>query len=251
MNNMKKTKKIQIEFDAKHIPVLVSALEAYSRLKSGQVRMAMMEVYADRHITYDEAHFIENAVRYIAFPHDIKREYDGHGSFYDQYDNVYDESGSITEESEKWKKMKARPHLDSPNSSLGVGCKEMADGTIAWEIKKAIEEYLNYERNGGYRDTGVDGNGVLNLSGVPNARILDANHGYWKPQKVFKIPLKHQKQLSSVIEKKQYDKAWEIVDASFKNKKLPLGSGVKIEKIDTDYCIIIEKPFKRPNVNSL
>jgi hypothetical protein len=36
-----KNKKIQIEFDSKHLPVVINALETYSRLQSGQVSMAM------------------------------------------------------------------------------------------------------------------------------------------------------------------------------------------------------------------
>jgi len=83
MKKSKTSNKVQIEFDEEHLGVLVAALETYSRLQSGQIKMALDTVYADRDISYDEGEYLENAVRYIAFPSNPKREYDGHGSFYD------------------------------------------------------------------------------------------------------------------------------------------------------------------------
>lgn len=243
-----KNKKIQVEFDYEHIPVLISALETYSRLQSGQVSMAMDTVYADRILSWDERSHIEGTIRYMAFPANPRREYDGHGGFYDQYNNEYDESGNIVEESEEWKNKKNRPHLDHANSSFGVGCPEMKSGTIAWEIKKAIEEYLHYERNNGYRDMGVDGDGVFNISGIPNVKILNplilSPFKYWMPQKQFRIPQKYQSKISNMISKKDHKKAWELVDQIFKNKPLPKGSNYKIEEIAGTYCVVVEKPYK-------
>lgn len=244
----KQNKKIQIEFESEHLPVLINALETYSRLQSGQVSMAMDTVYVDRNLSWDEREHIEGTVRYMAFPANPRREYDGHGGFYDQYNNQYDENGNIVEESEEWKSKKNRPHLDHPNSSFGVGCPEMKNGTIAWEIKKAIEEFLHYERNGGYRDMGVDGDGVMNISGVPNAKILNqvfyGGSTYWKPQKEFKIPQRFQQEMGILLKDKRFDDAWKIVDKSFKNKPLPKGSAIRIvEKSDT-YYVVVEKPIK-------
>lgn len=237
-------KKIQVEFDAEHLPVIISALETYSRLQSGQISIAMDEVYADRWLTHDERNHIENTIRYAAFPKNLKREYDGHGGFYDQYNNVYDENGSVVEESEEWKQKKARPHLDHANSSFGVGCKEMTRGTIAWEIKKALQEYLHYERNDGYRDMGVDGDGVLNITGIPNAKILDSIHGYWKPEKQFKIPQRYQDKVKNFIKNKDHKSVWDIVNKAFKNKPLPKGSSYRIEEVSGTYYVVIEKPYK-------
>lgn len=245
----KKTKKrIQIEFDSEHLPVLISALETYSRLQSGQVSMAMDTVYADRNLSWDERQHIEGTVRYIAFPANPRREYDGHGGFFDQYNNEYDESGNISEESEEWNQKKNRPHLDHPNSSFGVGCPEMKHGTIAWEIKKAIEEYLHYQRNEGYRDMGVDGDGVLNISGIPNVKVLDpiilSNFKYWEPKKAFRIPQRYQDSVTKLIQKKDYKNVWSVVDKAFKKTALPKGSSSRIEEVAGTYYVIIEKPYK-------
>ena len=241
----KKSKRIQVEFERQHLLVLISALETYSRLQSGQIKMAMDEVYWDKGLTYEEGQYLENAVRSIAFPPNAKREYDGHGGFYDQYGNEYDESGEIVKESEDWKNKKIRPHLDHPNSSFGVGCKEMIRGTIAWEIKKAIEEFLHYERNDGYRDMGVDGDGVLNVTGIPEVKIIDSDtKQYWVPEKHFLIPKQYQKRIEEFLKIEKYSDVWSVVDKAFKKKPLPKGKLAKIEKYDGSYYVVVEKPYK-------
>ena len=242
---MKKYEKVQIEFDSEHLPVLINALETYSRLQSGQVGMAMDTVYADRLLTWDEREHVEKTVRFIAFPPNLDRKYDGHGGFFDQYDNEYGENGNIVKESDTWKLKKKRPHLDHPNSSFGVGCPEMKQGTIAWEIKKAIQEYLHYERNGGYRDMGVDGDGVLNISGIPSAKVLDPIHGYWKPQKAFRIPQRYQDKITKMLDTKEYKGIWEVVEKAFKRNPLPQGSCFRIEQVSGTNYVVVEKPIKK------
>jgi hypothetical protein len=248
MKTKKAKKRIQIEFDEEHLPVLISALETYSRLQSGQISMAMDIVYADRNLSWDERQHIEGTIRYMAFPANPRREYDGHGGFYDQYNNEYDESGNIVEESDDWKSKKNRPHLDHANSSFGVGCPEMKGGTIAWEIKKAIEEYLHYQRNEGYRDMGVDGDGVLNISGIPNAKVLDpiilSNFKYWEPKKAFRISQKYQDKVDNLIKNKNYKLVWDVVNKAFKKKPLPKGASYNIEEVSGTYYVVVDKPYK-------
>lgn len=245
----KAPKKIKIEFDAGHLPILITALEVYSRLRSGQVDMAMSEAYSDRYIDWDEREAIHRHVRYVMFPSLPERRYDGHGGFYDQYNNEYDESGSIIKESEEWKKKKTFPNLDYPNSSFGVGnTKEMREGTIAWEIKKVIDQYLHYERNDGYRTIcNVSGDGAMNFSGVDLPKILDPIGGYWKPQKEFRIPQRYQERISNAMKNKEYNKAWDIVYKAFEKKPLPKGDMSKIENVSGTYYVIIEKPYKLNN----
>lgn len=240
-----KPQRIQVEFERQHLLVLISALETYSRLQSGQIKMAIDEVYWDRNLTYEEGQHIENTIRYHAFPRNAKREYDGHGGFYDQYNNEYDDRGEIIKESEVWKSKKIRPHLDHPNSSFGVGCKEMIRGTIAWEVKKAIEEYLHYERNDGYRDMGVDGDGVLNISNTPNAKVIDPKtKTYWVPEKWFVIPKRYQAKIASLVQSNNWSGVWDTVEKAFKGKKLPGGSGMRVEEKDSLYFVVVQKPYK-------
>jgi hypothetical protein len=245
---MKKTKskKVKIEFDYDHLPVLITALEVFSRLRSGQVDMAMSEAYWDRYIDWDESQAIHRHIRYVMFPSLPERRYDGHGGFYDQYNNEYDESGSIIKESDEWKKKKTFPNLDHPNSSFGVGnTKEMREGTIAWEIKKVIDQYLHYERNDGYRRIcDVSGNGPTKFSDVEPPRILDNISEYWKPEKKFRIPQRFQKRIEKTIKEKQFSKAWDIVYQAFEKNTLPTGSTSKIEEIAGTYYVVIEEPYK-------
>ena len=211
---MKKKKeqyrRVSIDFDERHLSTITTALEVYSRLRSGQIKVAMDAAFHDKELTHQDGEVLESFVRTIVFHKD-------------------------------------KFILDNRNGFYGVGCDEMKDGTVAWEIKKAIEEYLHYERNDGYRDMGVDGDGVLNLSGIPDAKILDElflSRKYWKPQKAFRIPQIYQEKISKVMQEKQYDMAWKIVDKSFKNKPLPRGKLARIEEVAGTYYVIVEKPMK-------
>lgn len=242
MKKSKTSSKVQIEFDEEHLSVLVAALETYSRLQSGQIKMALDTVYADRDISYEDGQYLENAVRYIAFPSNPKKEYDGHGGFYDQYDNEYDESGNIVEESESWKKKKNFPHLDHANSSFGVGCPEMKSGTIAFEIKKVITQYLHYKRNDGYRNImNVDGDGIINsYSGVPAPKVVG-----FHPQKEFVIPKRYQEKAESLFQDKKYNELWKVVDKVFIKNPLPKGKSSRIVKNESgSWCVVVEEPYK-------
>jgi len=202
-----KPDRISIEFDRKHLSVLTTALEIYSRLRSGQIKIAMDSAFEDKELTYEDGQVLESFVRTIVF-------------------------------------RKEELLIKNRNAYLGIGCKTMKDGTVAWEIKKAIEEYLHYERNGGYRDMGVDGDGVLNISKIPEPKILDKVHGYWKPEKAFRIPQRSQSKISEAIKAQQHNKAWEIVDKCFKNKPLPRGSSARIQEVSGTYYVVVTKPIK-------
>ena len=234
-------KKVVIEFDEKHLPTLVTALETYSRLQSGQIKMAIDTAYGDRHISYEESQFIENAVRHIAFPRNPERNYDGHGGFYDQYDNEYSEGGSIVKESEEWARKKNHPHLDHPNSSFGVGCKEMKGGTVAFEIKKTIEQYMHYQRNNGFRKVmDVSGDGAMQFSDVPLPKVLS-----WKPEMSFKVSSKYQNSLQKAFDQKNFSEAWSVVDKAFKTKPLPKGKTTKIEQSEEGYYqVVVHEPYE-------
>jgi hypothetical protein len=238
----KKSEKIQIEFEEEHLHVLIVALETYSRLQSGQISYAMDTVYADRDLSYDERQYLENVIRYIAFPSNPRREYDGHGGFYDQYNNEYDEGGNIINESDEWKRLKNRPHLDHPNSSFGVGCKETKHGTMAFEIRKVIDQYFHYKRNNGYRKIcDVSGDGMKwSYSGVPAPKVVG-----FEPSLSFNIPKKYHKKVTNLFDSQKYEEMWKYIDTVvFKNKPLPKGSCSKFSKKGDDWCIIVEEPYK-------
>jgi hypothetical protein len=202
------SKKVSIEFDEGHLATLITALEVYSRLRSGQVAMAMSTAFIDKAcLNYIDTHVIESVVRTLAFRNeDI---------------------------------------CTRPNSYYGVGCEQMKDGTAAWEIKKVIEQYLHYQQNDGYRTImNVSGDGAMQYSDVPVPKIIDPINGYWKPQKEFKIPQRYQESIAKVIKDKDFTKAWQIADKSFKNKPLPKGSGRKIQEINGAYFVIVEEPYE-------
>jgi len=232
--------KVTIEFEEEHLTTIATALEVYSRLRSGQVSIAMDLVYYEANLSWDERQYIENMIRYTVFPAQPKREYDGHGGFYDQYNNEYGEDGCIKEEGDDWKNKKNRHHLDSSNSYFGVGQPQLGDGTVAWEIKKVIDQYQHYQRNGGYRNImDVSGDGPMNLSKIPAPKVLNFN-----PQKTFKIS--KQKTIKKAIEQKEYKKAWKIVDECFKTNPLPKGKSMEIKEIDGNFCVVVNEPYKMP-----
>ena len=132
------SKKVSIEFDEKHLATLTTALEVYSRLRSGQVAMAMATAFIDKAcLNYIDTHVIESVVRTLAFRNeDI---------------------------------------CTKPNSYYGVGCEQMKDGTAAWEIKKVIDQYLHYQQNDGYRTImNVSGDGAMQYSEVPLPKNFSA-----------------------------------------------------------------------------
>jgi hypothetical protein len=207
------SKKVSIEFDEKHLPTLVTALEVYSRLRSGQIAMAMANAFIDKNcLNYTDTHVIESVVKTLAF--------------------------------------REEEICTNPNSYYGVGCEQMKDGTVAWEIKKVIDQYLHYQQNDGYRTImNVSGDGAMQYSKVPIPKVINtlgmlSAVEYWKPQKEFRIPQRYQEAMDKAIKDKDFTKAWEIVVKSFKNKPLPKGSRSKIEEVAGNYYVVIEQPYK-------
>ena len=130
-------KKVTIQFDEEHLQTLTTALEVYSRLRSGQIKLAFDAAFCDKDLTYNDSETIENFVRTLVFRND-------------------------------------KPRLNNRNAYYGVGQEEMKDGTVAWEIKKVVEQYLHYQRNDGYRNImDVSGDGPMQISKVPVPKILN------------------------------------------------------------------------------
>jgi len=202
------SKKVSIEFDEKHLGTLTNALEVYSRLRSGQIKIAMDTAFWDKELTYEDGEVLESMVRTIVF-------------------------------------YKEKELMESRNAYYGIGCEKMKDGTVAWEIKKTIEQYLHYQRNGGYRRIcDVSGNGAFQSSDVPIPKILDSINGYWQPQKEFRIPQRYQERMDKAMKNKNFELAWSIADQAFKKKPLPKGSSSTIRDVSGSYYVIVKEPYK-------
>jgi hypothetical protein len=207
MKNKKIYKKVSIEFDERHLSTLTTALEVYSRLRSGQIKFAMDAAFWDKNLNYNDAEAIESFVRTVVFHKDDEL-------------------------------MKNR------NAYYGVGQEKLKDGTVAWEIKKTIEEYQHYQRNNGIRKIGdVSGDGVIQISDIPVPKIKGDHNGYWSPMMVFIIPQRYQEPMDKAMKEKNFKNVWEIVDKSFKKKPLPKGSSTKVVK-NGSYYVVVEKPYE-------
>lgn len=208
----KSSKKVSIEFDERHLGTLATALEVYSRLRSGQIKMAMDTAFWDKELTYQDGEVLESMVRTIVFH-------------------------------------KEEELMKNRNSYYGIGCEKMKDGTVAWEIKKTIEQYLHYQRNDGYRQIcDVSGAGAFQSSDVPMPKIIEPSRmlsefAYWKPQKEFRIPQRYQERVDKAMKSKDFTLVWELADKAFRNK-LPKGSSSKVQEVAGTYYVVITEPYK-------
>jgi hypothetical protein len=133
----KPRKKVAIQFDEEHLHTIATAMEVYSRLRSGQIKFAFDAAFCDKNLTYEDGETIESFVRTLVFRND---------------EHI----------------------INNRNAYYGVGQEQMKDGTEAWEIKKTVEQYLHYERNDGYRNVmDVSGDGPMQCSKVPVPKILN------------------------------------------------------------------------------
>jgi hypothetical protein len=208
----KPSKKVSIEFDEKHLGTLATALEVYSRLRSGQIKMAMDTAFWDKDLTYQDGEVLESMVRTIVF-------------------------------------YKEKELMENRNCYYGIGCEKMKDGTVAWEIKKTIDQYLHYQRNDGYRQIcDVSGAGAFQSSEVPMPKIIEPSRmlsefAYWKPQKEFRIPQRYQERVDKAMKSKDFTLVWGIVDKAFKNT-LPKGSSSSVQEVAGTYYVVITEPYK-------
>jgi len=201
------SKKVSIEFDEKHLSTLSTALEVYSRLRAGQIKFALDNAFWDKSLTYEDGEVLESFVRTIVFRED-------------------------------------KFLIENRNGYYGVGCEKLKDGTVAWEIKKVIDQYNHYQRNDGFRRIcDVSGDGAMQISEVPVPKIIDSN-GYWKPQKSFIIPKRYQKYIDASMKIEKYSDVWSVVDKAFKKNPLPRGKTSRIEKYDGSFYVVVEEPYK-------
>lgn len=185
----KVAKKVTITFEEGQLPIIVRALEAFTRLRSGQITMALDEVYADKqtkalsnkdynHI--DDNKDIENLIRKVYFK-DLKHA----------------------------------------NESFGVGGLGFG-GDEAYTISKTLRQYLAYQRNDGYSGFGVDFDGVIGKYGEyekPEIHKFDT-------RKFFKAPKNLQEKLYVLVYNGAYGEAFDLIDKKWKT--LPRGDKYEI-----------------------
>ena len=184
MKKKKEFKKVTITFDERHLPVINRALECYMRLRSGQIDMALHEVYSDKQSkmlkdkNYNHSvdnKVIEGVIRSVYFK-----------------------------------------DLDRPNAAWGIG-QYGHGGEEAYMISKTLRQYMAYERNDGYAGTGRDFDTTWgSYSDVPNPVV----YGF-STRKFFKAPNSLQEKLEKWFEEKKYQECYDLIDKKWKS--LPRG----------------------------
>jgi hypothetical protein len=126
---------ITIKLQPEHIDTLIKALETYSRLRSGQIDMALDQAFWDKPNTWAEKKEINALVRDKMFA--------------------------------------GEPLQTHPNMGYGIGDPRLKDGTLAYEIKKTLEHYLHFQRHNGYcQPMQTDAYPPLNYTDIPLPEIL-------------------------------------------------------------------------------
>lgn len=189
----KASKKVTITFDEGQLPIIVRALEAFTRLRSGQITMALDEIYADKQTKMlmnhasgynnDDDKDIENLIRKVYFK-DLKHS----------------------------------------NESFGVGGLGFG-GDEAYTISKTLRQYLAYERNDGYAGFGVDFDGVIGKYGeYEKPKIHD-----FDTRKFFTAPKRLQAKLSELYDAERYEECFDLIDKKWKS--LPDGNQYQISYV--------------------
>jgi hypothetical protein len=182
-------KPVTIEFDERHLPIITRALECFMRLRSGQITMALDEVYADKQTKmlkdkdyshYDDNKDIEKLIRSVYFK-----------------------------------------DLGSPNAAWGIGQYGFG-GEEAYMISKTLRQYMAYKRNDGYAGSGRDFDTTWgSYSDIPNPVVKG-----FSTRKFFKAPKSLQKKLYVLVYNGAYKESFDLIDKKWKT--LPKGDKYEI-----------------------
>ena len=179
----KQYKKVTVTFDERHLPVIARALEAFMRMRSGQIAMALDECYADKQTKM------------------LKDK---------SYDHFNDNQNIET--------MIRRVYFKelSNNAAWGVGQYGFG-GEEAYMIWKTLRQYMAYERNGGYSGSGRDFDTCWgSYSDVPNPVVQG-----FSTRKFFKAPKSIANKLLKLFIDKKYQECYDLIDNKWKT--LPRG----------------------------
>ena len=197
---------VTIEFDERHLPIITRALECYMRLRSGQITMAMDEVYADK-----QTKMLKD------------RDYYHYG------DN---------KEIEKLIRSVYFKDLGSPNAAWGIGQYGFG-GEEAYMISKTLRQYMAYKRNDGYAGTGRDFDTTWGTySDIPNPVVKG-----FSTRKFFKAPKSLQKPLADLIENGDFRGAFDLIEKKFKT--LPRGDKYEISFSGDDWGVFVTAPRRK------
>lgn len=121
-----------ITFSEHHVPVILAALEAYERFKINQPKTALEQIFPRE--CWDLGW---DGMKELCEPL--------HKAFFPNY---------------------------TPNGGPSIRSEEVGDARIAYEIQKAIQQYIALKKSGGWFGSGYDFDGnLLNPSGLPPPKI--------------------------------------------------------------------------------
>ena len=233
----------KIEFTDEHLHVMMTALEVYSRLRAGQIKIAIDTAFRDVGLSWKESESIEKFVRGILYPEPPQLKYDGHGHYYDQYGYTYDESG-VRDTEVTWEE-KERLKRSELHGNYGVCHEEMirGGGTLAYEIYSTLRQYVSLKNNDGYEGNGVSYGSPLHITKIP----LPVIEGFSTEKR---FPIKGKAivgKLDKAQETKNYNKVWQVVGEYIEQKYPELNgySEARIEREDNYYVMIAKGARKK------
>lgn len=172
-----------ITFSDHHIPVILAALEAYERFKINQPKTALEQIFPKE--CWDLGW---DGLKKLCEPL--------HKAFFPNY---------------------------TPNGGPSICSEEAGDARIAYEIQKAIQQYVSLKKSGGWFGDTVDFDGnLLNPSGLPPPKIEGLEEMQYKD---FYIPDQDIQNIENLYDADEYEKIWKIVS---KTMDLPRGDSKEI-----------------------
>lgn len=205
----KVVQKVTITFDERQLPIMIRALEAFTRLRSGQITMALDEVYADK----QTALFKDKDYYHIDSNKDI----------------------------EKLIRKTYFKDLKYDNEAFGVGGLGYG-GDDAFTISKTLRQYMAYQRNDGYAGFGVDFDGVIGKYGDYEKPEI---HGF-DTRKFFMAPKSIQRKLEYLIETGNFREAYDLIDK--KMKSLPRGDKYELSYSYDGWGVWVTAPRKKEEI---
>lgn len=206
-----KTNNMKVEIDDKALQIISSALEIYTRMQTGQFKIALEEAFPKKcwDVDYEDLNRLEHEIQKLVIPDLV----DSPPKERDCGD--IDDDGCAT--------YKKEPVTFPRNKYYGIFQTD-EDNQTAWSIKKAIDEYLSVKSNDGYYDMGVNFQGPIYP--CESFRLLDESWSY----KEFHI-FEDQDKIRSMMERVTgadsqlgWTKVWDYVDEIYPKEDRPFFS---------------------------